>query len=70
MRRSGPASRSIASGTGLAVSRKDGKTDAVTSADHDAQQAVIDRIERTFPDDTVYGEEAGTDTKIAGSGLL
>lgn len=52
----------------IETSRKDGKTDVVTSADHDAQQAVIDRIERTFANDTIYGEEAGTATEIAESG--
>lgn len=56
--------------TELDIDRKDGKTDVVTKADRDAQQAVIDRIEETFPEDTVYGEEEGTATEIPESGRV
>ncbi|SEH14347.1 myo-inositol-1(or 4)-monophosphatase [Natronorubrum sediminis] len=42
----------------LAVEHKDGKTDVVTQADRDAQEAVIDRIDDAFPTDPVVGEEA------------
>lgn len=54
--------------TDLTVERKSGKTDVVTAADRDAQRAVVDRIDREFPGDTIYGEEADTDGKIADTG--
>ncbi|MGQ4554985.1 inositol monophosphatase family protein [Halobellus sp. GM3] len=43
--------------TDIAVERKGAKTDVVTQADRDAQAAVIDVIEGSFPDDAVVGEE-------------
>ncbi|GGL63470.1 inositol monophosphatase family protein [Halocalculus aciditolerans] len=43
---------------GLAVERKDGKTDVVTQADRDAQDVVLDAIRAHYPSDPVVGEEA------------
>ncbi|WP_336328665.1 inositol monophosphatase family protein [Halovenus sp. HT40] len=54
--------------TDLTVERKSGKTDVVTAADRNAQQAVVDRIHRTFPADRIYGEEADTASEIADAG--
>lgn len=54
--------------TDLTVERKSGKTDVVTAADRDAQQAVIDHIYQSFPGDTIYGEEADTADEIAETG--
>ncbi|MFC6722144.1 inositol monophosphatase family protein [Halobacteriaceae bacterium SHR40] len=56
--------------TEFPIEHKDGKTDVVTAADRDAQQAVIDRIRETFPDDPVYGEEKGTATTVPASGRV
>lgn len=54
--------------TDLTVERKSGKTDVVTAADRDAQQAVVDRIHREFPEDTIYGEESETASEIVEDG--
>lgn len=56
--------------TEIEIERKDGKTDVVTPADRDAQQAVIDRIQRSFPNDTIYGEEEGTAKSIPETGRV
>lgn len=42
----------------LAVETKSGKTDVVTQADRDAQNAVIDTIHDYYPGEAVVGEEA------------
>lgn len=39
------------------VERKDGKTDVVTRADHDAQRQVVAAIRTEYPEDAVVGEE-------------
>ncbi|PSP34273.1 inositol monophosphatase [Halobacteriales archaeon QH_10_67_22] len=54
--------------TTLDVGEKDGKTDLVTVTDRETQDAVVDRIRETFPEDTVYGEEDGTDGYIPDTG--
>ncbi len=41
----------------IPVEFKSGKTDVVTQADRDAQRAVIDVIQETYPDDPIVGEE-------------
>ncbi|ELY94185.1 inositol-phosphate phosphatase [Natrialba hulunbeirensis JCM 10989] len=43
--------------TDLDIEYKDGKTDVVTQSDRDAQDAVIDVIQDSFPDDPIVGEE-------------
>ena len=43
--------------TGIDVETKDGKTDVVTQADRDAQDAVVDVIRERFDADAVVGEE-------------
>jgi myo-inositol-1(or 4)-monophosphatase len=43
--------------TGIDVETKDGKTDVVTQADRDAQDAVVDAIRKRFETDAVVGEE-------------
>jgi myo-inositol-1(or 4)-monophosphatase len=43
--------------TGIDVETKDGKTDVVTQADRDAQDAVVDAIRERFDTDAVVGEE-------------
>ena len=43
--------------TGIDVETKDGKTDVVTQADRDAQDAVVDAIRERFETDAVVGEE-------------
>lgn len=52
----------------LAVDYKDGKTDAVTQADRDAQTAVVGTIEAEYPGETVVGEEEGTPKEVPESG--
>ncbi|MFD1562456.1 inositol monophosphatase family protein [Haloarchaeobius amylolyticus] len=44
--------------TDLTVEHKGEKTDVVTQVDRDAQEAVIETIRKTFPDDPIVGEEA------------
>jgi len=41
----------------IPVEFKGGKTDVVTQADRDAQRAVIEVIQETYPDDPIVGEE-------------
>ena len=53
---------------GLAVETKDGKTDVVTRADHDAQARVVDRIREVYPDDPIVGEEEGTLDRVPDAG--
>ncbi len=54
--------------TDIPVEYKESKTDVVTQADHEAQQAIISRIEQTYPEDAVVGEEGETTETIADSG--
>jgi myo-inositol-1(or 4)-monophosphatase len=56
--------------TAIDVERKDGKTDVVTAADRDAQQAVAERIRETFPDATILGEEDETATTVPTEGRV
>ncbi|SFB96964.1 myo-inositol-1(or 4)-monophosphatase [Halobiforma haloterrestris] len=41
----------------LDVDKKDGKTDVVTQADHEAQERVVETIRAAFPEDPIVGEE-------------
>lgn len=50
------------------IDYKDGKTDAVTQADRDAQTAVIEAIEAEYPEETIVGEEEGTPKEVPESG--
>ena len=43
--------------TDIAVEEKGEKTDVVTQADRDAQQAAIEVVREVFPDDPIVGEE-------------
>ncbi|RQG98347.1 inositol monophosphatase family protein [Natrarchaeobius oligotrophus] len=43
--------------TTLEIETKSGKTDVVTQADRDAQDAVIDYVSGAFPDEPIVGEE-------------
>ncbi len=52
----------------LEIDYKDGKTDAVTQADRDAQSAVIEAIETEYPGETIVGEEEGTPKEVPESG--
>jgi len=45
--------------TALETETKDGKTDVVTRTDRETQAAIVDRIEASFPGETVVGEENG-----------
>ncbi len=54
--------------TDIPVEYKESKTDVVTQADHEAQQAIIARIEESYPGDAVVGEEGDTEEAIASSG--
>jgi myo-inositol-1(or 4)-monophosphatase len=52
----------------LDVERKGGKTDVVTRADRQAQDAVADVIHGVFPGETVVGEEDENRTTVPASG--
>ncbi|RQG97700.1 inositol monophosphatase family protein [Natrarchaeobius chitinivorans] len=52
----------------LDVELKDGKTDVVTQADKDAQEAVIDGIRETFPTDPIVGEENDARKRVPDDG--
>ena len=52
----------------LAVERKSGKTDVVTRADREAEQAVLAAIRAEFPDDPVVAEETSGDAAVPDSG--
>ena len=52
----------------VTVETKDGKTDLVTGADRRAQDAVVDAIGETFPDEPVVGEEDGTPSTVPDTG--
>jgi len=43
--------------TGIVAESKDSETDLVTEADRAAQRRVIERIQATYPDDPIVGEE-------------
>ena len=53
----------------LTIEFKTDKTDVVTETDRAAQQAVIDVIEREYPDSTIVGEEKGTAETLPSEGL-
>ncbi|MBB6645118.1 inositol monophosphatase family protein [Halobellus ruber] len=50
------------------VTRKASKTDVVTAADHDAQKAVIDVLDETYPEDAIVGEESGALKRVPDAG--
>ena len=52
----------------LAVERKDGKTDLVTRADREAEEAVLETIEETFPGETVVAEESASGEAVPEDG--
>ena len=52
----------------LDVERKSGKTDVVTRADREAEQAVLDAIRAEFPDDPVVAEESNGDAAVPENG--
>lgn len=52
----------------LAVERKANKTDLVTRADREAEEAVLDYIAGAFPDDEVVAEESDTADVVPSSG--
>jgi myo-inositol-1(or 4)-monophosphatase len=52
----------------LDVERKSGKTDVVTRADREAEQAVLEAIRAEFPDDPVVAEETGGDATVPEQG--
>jgi myo-inositol-1(or 4)-monophosphatase len=52
----------------LSVERKSGKTDVVTRADREAEQAVLAAIRAEFPDDPVVAEETSGDAAVPDSG--
>lgn len=54
--------------TALDVEVKGEKTDVVTSADRETQRAVVERIEESFPDATIVGEETGTVSSVPEDG--
>ena len=56
--------------TALAVETKDGKTDVVTRADHEAHDAVVARIEDAVPGAAIYGEEGRTVETIPTEGVV
>lgn len=62
-RRAARAGAAVAEGlfrTDLVVETKSGKTDVVTRADQEAQDAVVEVIRETYPDDALVGEEEDT----------
>jgi myo-inositol-1(or 4)-monophosphatase len=56
--------------TDIAVERKDGKTDVVTTADREAQAAVAERIREHDPDAIIYGEEGEFEHGIPETGTV
>jgi myo-inositol-1(or 4)-monophosphatase len=54
--------------TDLEVETKDGKTDVVTQADRDAQEAVVDAIRSSYETDAIVGEEADELKAVPASG--
>lgn len=54
--------------SGIEIEEKDGKTDYVTQADHDAQAAVVDVLADAFPDEPVVGEEEETLYEVPAEG--
>jgi myo-inositol-1(or 4)-monophosphatase len=53
---------------GVAVETKAGKTDVVTSADREAQAAVVEVIREQFPEEPVVGEENDAPSVVPDSG--
>lgn len=54
--------------TDIPIERKSGKTDVVTQADRDAQEAVIDVVREEYPDDSIVGEEEGALKQVPEAG--
>jgi len=52
----------------LAVERKDGKTDLVTRADREAEDAVLETIDDAFPGETVVAEESASGEAVPDDG--
>ena len=52
----------------LAVERKDGKTDLVTRADREAEEAVLETIEDAFPGEPVVAEETASGADVPDDG--
>jgi myo-inositol-1(or 4)-monophosphatase len=48
------------------ISRKSNAIDLVTEADHESEAAVIDVLQRAFPDHTILAEEGGGSSDVAG----
>jgi len=48
------------------ISRKSNAIDLVTEADHESEAAVIDVLQRAFPDHTILAEEGGGGSQMAG----
>ncbi len=48
------------------ISRKSNAIDLVTEADHESEAAVIDVLQRTFPDHTILAEEGSESSSAAG----
>lgn len=55
--------------TDLEVETKRGKNDLVTQADRRAQRRVVDVIERSYPGETVTGEEEGVQSTLPDEGV-
>ncbi|MFC7071839.1 inositol monophosphatase family protein [Halovenus rubra] len=55
--------------TDLAVKTKESKTDVVTRADNEAQRAVVDVLEREYPDAVIVGEEDDQRATIPSEGI-
>lgn len=53
---------------GLAVERKEGKTDVVTEADRAAQRRVVEVLREEYPDDAVVGEEEDAGKRVPDEG--
>ena len=66
--RAGASVADAAFRTELVVETKASKTDVVTQADRDAQRAVFEVIEETFPDEPIVGEEADAPKTVPESG--
>jgi len=46
------------------ISRKSNAIDLVTEADHESEAAVIDILQRAFPDHTIFSEEGGGSSDV------
>src|SRR5215469_6043177 len=47
------------------ISRKSNAIDLVTEADHESEAAVIDVVQRTFPDHAILAEEGSESAELA-----